>query len=277
VTCFSSLAGKTLVAKAVATECNLPFVSVRGPELMGSYVGESEENVRNVFASARRLAAENQPPASVLFFDEIDSLAPRRGGHASGGNVTDRIVATLLAELERKYEGFAVFCMGATNRPDLLDPSLLRPGRLDRLVYLGVDPNSHTSVIRAQIRRLNLEVEVERASFVIAQSLPRNATGADLSTIASSALLRATRRICAEADEELTRRQSQGEAVSLEHVLDSWDESRLRPLVQLDDLLESAKYVTASVDESELQRYASLRDEFLTVDVGSHQEVLSSS
>ena len=230
---------------------------------MGSYVGESEENVRNVFASARRLAAQNQPPASVLFFDEIDSLAPRRGEHASGGNVTDRIVATLLAELERKFESFTVFCMGATNRPDLLDPSLLRPGRLDRLVYLGVDPDAHASIIGAQIRLLNLEVAAEYASSVIAQSLPQNVTGADLSTIASSALLRATHRMCAEADEELARRQGQGEAVTLEQVLDSWDESRLRPLVQLDDLLDSAKRVTASVEESELQRYARLRDEFL--------------
>jgi peroxin-6 len=238
---------------------------------MGSYVGESEENVRNVFASARRLAAQNQPPAAVLFFDEIDSLAPRRGGHASGGNVTDRIVATLLAELERKFDGFTVFCMGATNRPDLLDPSLLRPGRLDRLVYLGVDPDAHASILEAQIRRLNLEVDVEYAASVIAQHLPQNVTGADLSTIASSALLRATHRICAEADEELTRRQDQGEAVTLEQVLESWDESRLNPLVQLEDLLESAKRITASVDESELLRYANLRDEFLTIDVGSYQ------
>jgi peroxin-6 len=272
VVTFFSATGKTLVAKAVATECNLPFVSVRGPELMGSYVGESEENVRNVFASARRLAAQNQPPSAVLFFDEIDSLAPRRGGHASGGNVTDRIVATLLAELERKFGGFTVFCMGATNRPDLLDPSLLRPGRLDRLVYLGVDPDAHASILKAQIRRLNLEVDVEYAASAIAQSLPQNVTGADLSTIASSALLRATHRICAEADEELTRLQGQGEAVTLEQVLDSWDESRLNPLVQLDDLLDSAERVTASVDESELLRYASLRDEFLTAGVRSSQK-----
>lgn len=266
--CFSTT-GKTLVAKAVATECNLPFVSVRGPELMGSYVGESEENVRNVFASARRLAEQNQPPASVLFFDEIDSLAPRRGGHASGGNVTDRIVATLLAELERKFEAFTVFCMGATNRPDLLDPSLLRPGRLDRLVYLGVDAAAHTSILGAQIRRLNLDVDVEYASSVIAQRLPPNLTGADLSTIASSALLRATHRMCAEADKELTQRRGRGEAVTLEQVLDSWDESRLNPVVTLDDLLESARHVTASVDESELQRYSSLRDEFCTIEEGS--------
>jgi hypothetical protein len=131
--------GKTLVAKAVATECGLPFVSVKGPELLGSYVGESEAQVRATFQQARDLARQNQPTACILFFDELDSLAPRRGEQASGGNVMDRVVATLFAELDKHpADGSFVFCMGATNRPDLLDPALLRPGRFDRLVYLGV-------------------------------------------------------------------------------------------------------------------------------------------
>jgi hypothetical protein len=90
-------------------------------------------------------------------------------------------------------------------------------------------------------------------------------TGADLSTIASSALLRATHRLCAEADNELIRRQDQGESVTLEQILDSWEGSCLNPIVELDDLLISARSATASVDESELQRYETLRDEFLTI------------
>jgi peroxin-6 len=89
-----------LVAKAVATECGLPFVSVKGPELLGSYVGESEAQVCATFQQARDLARQNQPTACILFFDELDSLAPRRGEQASGGNVMDRVVATLFAELD---------------------------------------------------------------------------------------------------------------------------------------------------------------------------------
>jgi peroxin-6 len=110
--------GKTLVAKAVATECGVPFLSVKGPELLGSYAGESEVQVRGVFEQARQLAAKNQPSASILFFDELDSLAPRRGDHASGGNVMDRVMATLFAELDKHpKDGCTVFCIRATNRP----------------------------------------------------------------------------------------------------------------------------------------------------------------
>ncbi|GMH76799.1 hypothetical protein TL16_g07201, partial [Triparma laevis f. inornata] len=127
--------GKTLVAKAVATEMNLPFMSVKGPELLDSYVGGSEANVRKVFDDARR-AAKN-----ILFFDELDSLAPRRDGTGDSGGVMDRVVSMLLAELDGVGDGNedgSVFVIAATNRPDLLDNSLLRPGRFDRLVYLGL-------------------------------------------------------------------------------------------------------------------------------------------
>ncbi|CAB1097222.1 unnamed protein product [Ectocarpus sp. CCAP 1310/34] len=200
--------GKTLLAKAVATECGLPFFSVKGPELLDMYVGESERNVREVFAQAR-LAAP-----CVLFFDELDSLAPARGRGGDSGGVMDRVVAQLLAELDgaasassssggsgggggggggggtdsegdddeskvhrhqrqrqdESYDGDGgsggdtvggdtVFVIGATNRPDLLDPSLMRPGRFDRLLYLGVsgDQETQTKVLRAITRKFGFE------------------------------------------------------------------------------------------------------------------------
>jgi peroxin-6 len=114
--------GKTLVAKAVATTLSLNFLSVKGPELLNMYVGESEANVRKVFEKAR-----NAHPC-VVFFDELDSLAPKRGDHGDSGGVMDRIVSQLLAELDGMSQS-DVFVIGATNRPDLLDPALLRPGR----------------------------------------------------------------------------------------------------------------------------------------------------
>ncbi|CAN0426695.1 unnamed protein product [Scytosiphon promiscuus] len=104
------------------------------------YVGESERNVREVFAQAR-LAAP-----CVLFFDELDSLAPARGRGGDSGGVMDRVVAQLLAELDGAASAGTVFVIGATNRPDLLDPSLMRPGRFDRLLYLGASGDRETQI-----------------------------------------------------------------------------------------------------------------------------------
>ena len=119
--------GKTLLAKAVATECSLNFLSVKGPELLNMYIGESEKNVRAIFEAAR-----NAKPC-VLFFDELDSLAPQRGRGSDSGGVMDRVVSQLLTEVDGLQSGNEVFVIGATNRPDLLDPALLRPGRCARV------------------------------------------------------------------------------------------------------------------------------------------------
>lgn len=128
--------GKTLLAKAIATEYSLNFFSVKGPELLNMYIGESEANVRRVFQRAR----DAKP--CVVFFDELDSVAPKRGNQGDSGGVMDRIVSQLLAELDGMSggddDGGGVFVIGATNRPDLLDQALLRPGRFDKLLYLGV-------------------------------------------------------------------------------------------------------------------------------------------
>jgi len=128
--------GKTLLAKAIATEYSLNFFSVKGPELLNMYIGESEANVRRVFQRAR----DARP--CVVFFDELDSVAPKRGNQGDSGGVMDRIVSQLLAELDGMSGGEddagGVFVIGATNRPDLLDQALLRPGRFDKMLYLGV-------------------------------------------------------------------------------------------------------------------------------------------
>ena len=121
--------GKTLLAKAVATSCALNFFSVKGPELLNMYIGESEANVRRIFQKAK----DARP--CVIFFDELDSIAPKRGNHGDSGGVMDWIVSQSLAELDGVSGGEAgadVFVIGATNRPDLLDPALLRPGRYVR-------------------------------------------------------------------------------------------------------------------------------------------------
>ena len=255
-----------MVAKAVATECGLPFLSVKGPELLGSYVGESEANVRGIFQSARDAAQQNAPAAAcILFFDELDSLAPKRGGVGDGGGVMERVVATLFSELDQRNDDEGrVFMMGATNRPDLLDPNLLRPGRLDRSVYLGIatDDEERARILAAQLHNLNLPDAMGMARAVV-KELPPRLTGADFSTIASGALVLAVERVCRQADEEQkAASQERGEEVELGEILKEWDDEKCTPVVRLGDLLQAAKQVTPSVTQLELERYERLRDQY---------------
>lgn len=148
--------GKTLLAKAIATEFSLNFFSVKGPELLNMYIGESEANVRRVFQRAR----DARP--CVVFFDELDSVAPKRGNQGDSGGVMDRIVSQLLAELDGMSDGEesggGVFVIGATNRPDLLDQALLRPGRFDKMLYLGISDthDKQATILQALTRKFVL-------------------------------------------------------------------------------------------------------------------------
>ncbi|KAG7671202.1 hypothetical protein Ndes2526B_g02331 [Nannochloris sp. 'desiccata'] len=183
--------GKTLLAKAVATECAVNFLSVKGPELINMYVGESERQIREVFARARRARP------CVVFFDELDSLAPARGRGSDSGGVMDRVVSQLLAEIDSAQSGGGtddVFIIGATNRPDLLDPALLRPGRLDKLLYVGVasDAVSQLKVITALTRKFSMDSDVELEE--IARKCPPRLTGADLYALCSDAWMVALKR-----------------------------------------------------------------------------------
>ncbi len=135
------------------------FLSVKGPELLDMYVGQTELNVRNLFDKARF----NSP--CILFFDELDSLAPIRGRAGDSGGVMDRVVSQLLTEIDGldKYSSYGslsnkptqIFLIGATNRPDLIDPSLLRPGRFDKLVYVPISNslNERLNIFKALLRK----------------------------------------------------------------------------------------------------------------------------
>ncbi|XP_053641891.1 peroxisomal ATPase PEX6 isoform X1 [Cherax quadricarinatus] len=183
--------GKTLLAKAVATECGLNFMSVKGPELLNMYVGQSEENVRQVFARARAAAP------CVIFFDELDSLAPNRGQSGDSGGVMDRIVSALLAELDGVASAADVFVLAATNRPDLIDPALLRPGRFEKLVFLGVckDRDSQIKILKAVTCKIPMESSVSLTN--IAEMLPLTLTGADIYALCTDALYAALHRTIA--------------------------------------------------------------------------------
>lgn len=181
--------GKTLLAKAVATECNLNFLSVKGPELLNMYVGQSEANVREIFERAR----EASP--CIIFFDELDALAPNRGRSGDSGGVMDRVVSQLLSEMDGMNKSALLFVIGATNRPDLIDPALLRPGRFDKLLYVGAyeDISSKMSVLSALTRKFKLNSDVDLEA--ISNKLPSEVTGADMYAVCSRAWLEAVRKI----------------------------------------------------------------------------------
>lgn len=197
--------GKTLLAKAIATEFSLNFFSVKGPELLNMYIGESEANVRRVFQRAR----DAKP--CVVFFDELDSVAPKRGNQGDSGGVMDRIVSQLLAELDGISDsdgtagggGGSVFVIGATNRPDLLDQALLRPGRFDKMLYLGVS-DSHAkqlTILQALTRKFTLHPQLDLQR--VAQSLPFTYTGADMYALCSDAMLKAVMRQARHVDKKV--------------------------------------------------------------------------
>lgn len=134
--------GKTMLAKAVANESGINFISVKGPELLNMYVGESERAVRQVFQRAR-----NSAPC-VIFFDELDALCPKRSDGGEGGSSV-RVVNQLLTEMDGLEERKQVFIMGATNRPDIIDPAILRPGRLDKVLFVGLPtPNDREEILK---------------------------------------------------------------------------------------------------------------------------------
>lgn len=208
--------GKTLLAKAIATEFSLNFFSVKGPELLNMYIGESEANVRRVFQRAR----DARP--CVVFFDELDSVAPKRGNQGDSGGVMDRIVSQLLAELDGMSggdeNGGGVFVIGATNRPDLLDAALLRPGRFDKMLYLGVSDThaKQTTILEALTRKFTMhpDISLER----VASRLPFTYTGADLYALCSDAMLKAITRQASAVDEKI--KALPGEPVSTAYYFD---------------------------------------------------------
>ncbi|NXI60042.1 NVL protein, partial [Chloroceryle aenea] len=181
--------GKTLLAKAVANESGLNFLSVKGPELLNMYVGESERAVRQVFQRAR-----NSAPC-VIFFDEVDALCPRRSDREVRASV--RVVNQLLTEMDGLENRQQVFIMAATNRPDIIDPAILRPGRLDKTLYVGLPPPEDRLAILKTITkdgtRPPLEIDVSLEEIAYSQHCDCY-TGADLSALVREASICALRQ-----------------------------------------------------------------------------------
>jgi len=177
--------GKTLLAKAVATESEANFVSVRGPELLSKWVGESERGIREIFRRAR------QASPCVIFFDEIDSIAPIRG---AGGEtaVTERVVSQLLTELDGMENLRGVVVLAATNRADMIDPALLRPGRFDKIIQIPMpDIDSRKSILEISVKDIPIVKDAKDPDGVNLSKLAEmtdGMTGADVAAIANTAV-----------------------------------------------------------------------------------------
>jgi len=266
--------GKTLLAKAVATSCSLNFFSVKGPELLNMYIGESEANVRRVFQRARDASP------CIIFMDELDPVTPKRANQGDSGGVMKRIASQLLAELDGMGStGGYGFLMVPTNRPDLLDPALLRPGRFDRMLYLSVATTheAQRSILEALTRKFNLDDNLDLEE--VAEACPFNYTGADFYALCSDAMLRAMTRKAEEVDMRIAELNATPPPHSFPYPLTPQyylasmakpDEIEVK--VGKGDFMGALEKLVPSVSADEMSHYRSVQQQFKGFEIGAKED-----
>jgi len=240
--------GKTLLAKAVANECSANFISIKGPELLTMWFGESEANVREIFDKARAASP------CVLFFDELDSVGTARGSsQGDAGGAGDRVMNQLLTEMDGVSAKKSLFFIGATNRPDILDEALLRPGRLDQLIYIPLpDKPSRLSIIKANLRKTPVAKDVD---YNYMADLTEGFSGADLS------------ELCQRASKSAVREAIEAEArIKAAKELDPNFGANLPadpvPELTRKHFEEALKFARKSVDATQLDKFEQFRRKF---------------
>ncbi|MFA4640941.1 CDC48 family AAA ATPase [Pyrococcus kukulkanii] len=229
--------GKTLLAKAVATESEANFIAVRGPEILSKWVGESEKNIREIFRKARQAAP------TVIFIDEIDAIAPRRGTDVN--RVTDRIINQLLTEMDGLVENSGVVVIAATNRPDIIDPALLRPGRFDRLILVPApDEKARLEIFKVHTRNMPLAKDVDLKELA---KRTEGYTGADIAAVCREAAMIAMRRAL--------------EQGILKEGMKA-DEIRRIAKVTMKDFEEALKKIGPSVSKETMEYYRRIQEQF---------------
>uniref|UniRef100_I3KHR3 Transitional endoplasmic reticulum ATPase n=1 Tax=Oreochromis niloticus TaxID=8128 RepID=I3KHR3_ORENI len=233
--------GKTLLAKAIANECQANFVSIKGPEMLTMWFGESEANVRDVFDKARQAAP------CILFFDELDSIAKSRGGGAGdAGGAADRVINQILTEMDGMSDKKNVFIIGATNRPDIIDPAILRPGRLDQLIYIPLpDKPSRTAILKANLRKSPVarDVDLEYLS-----GITDGFSGADLTEICQRACKLAIREAI-EAEIKAERQRQNRPGIPMDEDFDPV------PEIRKDHFEEAMRFARRSVSDNDIRKY----------------------
>ncbi|KAL1672138.1 P-loop containing nucleoside triphosphate hydrolase protein [Schizophyllum commune] len=248
--------GKTLLARAVANESCASFVSVKGPELLNKYVGESERAVRQVFARARASAP------CVVFFDELDALVPRRDDSMSESSA--RVVNTLLTELDGLDSRGGVYVLGATNRPDMIDPAMVRPGRLDKLLYVDLpDADERAEIIYTVTRKVPLDPASRPAVADIVRQRCDGYSGADLAAVSREAGVVALRRALGRIEEMESA--------------DGGKHDNIQVSVTLDDFSEAVEKVGPSVSAAQRRKYDAMRNKFAGLPVRGRKEMAPES
>merc|ERR1711871_1344163 len=236
--------GKTLLAKAIANECASNFISIKGPELLTMWFGESEGNVREVFDKARQAAP------CVLFFDELDSIASARGGNSGdGGGAGDRVINQMLTEMDGINSKKSVFIIGATNRPDIIDPAIIRPGRLDQLVYIPLpDEASRANILASALRKSPVAEDVDLGFLARATN---GYSGADLTEICQRAVKFAIRE---SIEKEIQREEEMAQAAD-EGMDEDADLEPAVPEITRAHFEEAMKYARRSVQDKDIKHY----------------------
>jgi transitional endoplasmic reticulum ATPase len=213
--------GKTLMAKAAANESEANFISIKGPELLSKWVGESEKGVREVFRKARQAAP------CIIFFDEIDAIAPTRGANFGDSHVTERVISQLLTELDGLEILTNVIVIAATNRPDIIDVALLRPGRFDRLLYVPPpDGESRIEIIKIHTKKKPLAEDVKIEELA---DHTDGYTGADIASLSSAAVMLALREYVSKyQDPKEANKHAQELRIHLRHFEEAM--KKIRPL-----------------------------------------------
>ena len=179
--------GKTLLAKAVANEAKANFISIKGPELLNKYVGESERAIRSLF-----IRAKNSSPC-IIFFDELDALVPKRSNE--NNNSGERVVNQLLTEMDGLEDRKQIFIIAATNRPDIIDPAMLRPGRLDKLLYVPLpDYENRCAILDTVTKNLKLDLDIDFEKIYKDKRI-EGFSGADIASLVREAQLHALKRL----------------------------------------------------------------------------------
>lgn len=233
--------GKTLMAKAAANESEANFISIKGPELLSKWVGESEKGVREIFRKARQAAP------CIIFFDELDAIAPTRGGDHGDSHVTERVISQLLTEMDGLEILTNVVVIAATNRPDIIDPALLRPGRFDRILYVSPpDRESRLQILKIHTKKKPLSEDVNVEDLA---DKTDGYTGADIASLASAAVMLALREHIAKyPDSKEAEKHTDDLKISMKH----FDEAmkKIRPL-----------------SKQELDMYKNVANQFGRVDI----------
>lgn len=245
--------GKTLLAKAIANECQANFISVKGPELLTMWFGESEANVREIFDKAR------QASPCVLFFDELDSIAKSRGGMGDSG-AGDRVINQLLTEMDGIESKKQVYIIGATNRPDILDPAVTRPGRLDQLIYIPLpDEPSRLNIINAVLRKSPVSHQVNRNHIA---NITNGFSGADITEICQRAAKMAVKEAIAKEIEVNNLEDPEHPNYDPNFIRDE----NYDPVPEIDTrhFEQALKYARRSISDMEIRKYENIANQQLS-------------